>query len=459
MIKIELLQDGMKRRVRDDRRREGGMGHLVAKDVFRRLGRKLDGLEIRAPWNGKLYAVLKELYSAEEAELVARMPYGLSTAGEIARAGGYDAATAQRLLAGMTRKGLVMDLWIGGEYRYTPSPMIVGLFEFTMMRVGPDLNSREWARLLSDYMDDAFYEANWGDGTRFSIFRALPHEEALKACEYTEILDHEKASDLIARSERFSIGICSCRHEKLHLGEKSCDTPLESCTQFGYAAEMMIRNGLGREVERREMEEHFARSRELGLVLTADNVRSNMRFVCHCCSCCCYLLQGISRHGFTNIILTSGYIAEISRERCNGCGRCARACPIAAIAMAATDAAGTERQQDAVVDGSICLGCGVCALKCPTGACGLTRRKQRVIPPESTFERLMLHSLEKGTLQNLLFDNPARIDQSFLRIFTGAFLRLPPIKRALLSDTLRSVFLSAVKSGVRMQGRGWALEL
>jgi len=71
----------------------------------------------------------------------------------------------------------------------------------------------------------------------------------------------------------------------------------------------------------------------------------------------------------------------------------------------------------------------------------------------------MLHSLEKGTLQNLLFDNPGRIDQTFLRIFVGAFLKLPPVKKALLSDALRSVFLGILKSGVTHQGRGWALEL
>ncbi|ABK98109.1 4Fe-4S binding protein [Pelobacter propionicus] len=435
------------------------MGHLVGKDVFRRLGRKLDGLEIRVPWNEKLHAVLKELYSAEEAELIVRMPYGLSTVQEIERASGQESATVLRLLGEMTRKGLVMDLWLGGEYRYTPSPMIVGLFEFTLMRVGPDLNTREWARLLHDYMDEAFCEANWGDGSCFSIFRTLPHEEALRQAECAEILDYDKASALIAGTKRFSIGLCSCRHEMLHLGEKSCDTPLESCTQFGYAAEMMIRNGLGREVGRREMKEHFARSRDLGLVLTADNVRKNMRFVCHCCSCCCYLLRGISRHGFTGIILTSGYIAGITREKCSGCGLCAQACPINAIAMVAADTRSPKRKQDAVIDTAICLGCGVCALKCPSGACRLTSREQRVITPESTFERVMLHSLEKGTLQNLLFDNPARIDQTFLRFFTGAFLRLPPVKRALLSDSLRSVFLATVKGGVRRQGRGWALEL
>jgi ferredoxin len=435
------------------------MGHLVGKDVFRKLGRKLDGLEIRAPWNDKLYAVLKELYSPEEAEVVAKMPYGLSTLQELERATGYEADALRRILESMTAKGLVMDLWIQEEYRYTPSPMIVGIFEFTLMRVGPNLNTREWARLLHDYMDDVFYAANWGDETRFSMFRALPYENAVQEEDYAEILDYEKASVLVAQADRFSIGICSCRHEKLHLGEKTCNIPLESCTQFGYAAEMMVRNKLAREVTRREMEDHFARSRELGLVLTADNVRNNMRFICHCCSCCCFLLQGISRHGFTDIIVTSGFIAGISDTACTGCGTCARACPISAITMVAAEKRDTKRKRDAAIDTAICLGCGVCALKCPTGACKLAKREQRVITPETTFERVMLHSLEKGTLQNLLFDDPARVDHKFLRVFVGAFLRLPPVKKALLSDALRSGFLCAIKGGVRRQGRGWALEL
>jgi hypothetical protein len=71
----------------------------------------------------------------------------------------------------------------------------------------------------------------------------------------------------------------------------------------------------------------------------------------------------------------------------------------------------------------------------------------------------MLRSLEKGTLQNLLFDDPVRIDQKFLRVFAGAFLRLSPVKMALLSDTLRSGFLNVLKDGIRRQGKDWALEL
>ncbi|MGA7828826.1 MAG: 4Fe-4S binding protein, partial [Geobacteraceae bacterium] len=111
------------------------------------------------------------------------------------------------------------------------------------------------------------------------------------------------------------------------------------------------------------------------------------------------------------------------------------------------------------VDTSICIGCGVCALKCPTRACVLAKREQRVIHPETTFERLMLQCLEKGTLQNQIFANPKGINEKFLRAFIGGFLRLAPVKKSLMSDTLRSRFLAAMKSGVARQGKGWLTEL
>jgi len=46
-----------------------------------------------------------------------------------------------------------------------------------------------------------------------------------------------------------------------------------------------------------------------------------------------------------------------------------------------------------------------------------------------------------------------------MRGFIGGFLRLPPIKKALMSDMLRSSFLASMKMGIRMQGKGWLLEI
>jgi ferredoxin len=437
------------------------MGHLVGKDIFRELGRKIDGLETRAPWNGTLHALLKELYSGEEADVVVKMPYGLSTFADLEKATAYEKTELRRILDGLTAKGLVIDIWIHEDYHYMPSPLIVGIFEFTMMRMGPNVNTKEWAKLLHDFMDgdDAYRAANLGGGKQVSFMRTLPHEEAITPSEYYEVLDYEKASFLIAEADKFSIGLCSCRHEMQHLGEKTCDVPLEKCSQFGYAADFMIRHNLAREVSRSEMAENFAQSREMGLVLGIDNVRKNARFVCHCCKCCCGPLLGISKYGYPNSIVTSNFIAEINDDACIGCGKCSKACPINAISMVAAENREAKKKQDARVDTSICIGCGVCALKCPKKACTLAKRGNRVIHPETTFERLMLQCLERGTLQNQIFANPKGINEKFMAAFVGAFLKLPPLKKALMSDRLRSKFLDAMRDGVKKQGKGWVLDM
>jgi ferredoxin len=439
------------------------MGHLVGKDLYRQLGKKIDNLTVRAPWNDTLYAILKELFSAEEAELVVKMPYTLAGPDRLSRLTGLPEGRLRTLLEGLADKGLVLDLWVEDQYHYMPSPMVIGIFEFTMMRTGPDVDTKKLAGLFHHYLsgDRAFVAANFADDKQVSIMRSLPHEEAFRQGEYLEVLDYEKAGALIEAADKFAIGICSCRHEKLHAATKGCDVPLESCTSFGFGAEHLIRHNLAREISRSEMRDHFARSRDLGLVLNSDNVQRNISFVCHCCKCCCNPLLGIRVLGYPHCVVTSNYIAAIDTDNCIGCGRCAKACPIEAIAMVPAPAGKQPGKTGQVpeVDGTICLGCGVCALKCKPGACRLDKRPQRVIHPETTFERILLQCLERGTLQNQLFDNPQSLTHKFLRGLVGGFLKLPTVKRALMSDALRSRFLDAMKKGAEKQGKDWLTDM
>jgi Pyruvate/2-oxoacid:ferredoxin oxidoreductase delta subunit len=370
------------------------------------------------------------------------MPYGLANLDRIEKVTKYERPKLQKLLEGLSAKGLVMDLWMNGEYHYIPSPMVVGIFEFTMMRTGENLRTKEWARLFHTYLQDesAFWAANFKRGEKMTPLRSLPHEEAIEASEHVEILDYEKASSIVEGASKFCIGLCSCRHEKMHVGEKKCDVPLETCSSFDAAADYLIRNNLGKEVSKSEMSENLTRSKEMGLVFCADNMKQGITFICHCCGCCCNALLGISRFGYPGVVVSSNYIPERDEEKCTACGACAEACPINAIAILSNGNPKT--------DTSICIGCGVCALKCPTEALKLVHREQKVFHPEDTFERVILQCLERGTLQNLMFDNPQSITHSFMRGFLGGFLKLPPVKRALMSDTLRSSFLAMMKRGV-----------
>jgi Fe-S-cluster-containing hydrogenase component 2 len=434
------------------------MGHLVGKDLYRQVGRKVDGLTARAPWNETLHRILRELFSGDEADLFVRMPYSLSPFARIAKVTGIEETKLRTLLDGMGDKGLAVDFVLGEETWYMPSPLFVGLFEFTMMRTGPGVDSSLMASLFNRYLEDgAAFAANTEGGKRVFIERVLPHEEALG--DHVEILDYEKASAIVDEAQRFALGICSCRHEKEHVGTRGCEGPLEVCSSFGIAADYLVRHGMAREVSRSEMRESLARSRERGLVFCADNVRQGVSFVCNCCGCCCNVLQAISRFGYANALTTSSFIARSDAGSCEGCGKCAKACPIHAIEMVADGGSANPRAKTPRVDLDVCLGCGVCALKCEFRAMRLESRPQRVLHPETTFQRVILQCLERGTLQNQLFDNPASRTQAAMRAIVGAFLGLPPVKRALMSEALRSRFLAAMESGVRAQGKGDLLAL
>jgi len=418
------------------------MGHLVGKDLYRKLGKKIDGQTVRAPWNDKFYAILAELYTPEEAELIVRMPYGISTLDQICKVTGNDPAGVQKLLDGLGEKGLVLDIWTGKEYRYIVSPLVIGIFEFTMMRTRGELNTKEWARLFNEYLEDktAFYRANFGKGEKVSPFRVLPYEDAINGGDYVEILDYERAGAILDQTKKLAIGICSCRHEKLHVGQKKCDVPLDTCTSFDGAAEFLIRHGLAKEVSREEMREKLAQSREMHLVLCTDNTQKGVSFICHCCGCCCNVLLGVTRFGYPNIIVTSNYIAESDPEECGQCMTCSENCPVQAITI-------DDKTSLPIIAKDLCLGCGVCALDCPTEAMKLVKREQRVLHPADNFERVILQCLERGTLQNLIFNNPQSVSHGFMRGLVGGFLKLPPVKRSLMSDALRSRFLSALRKG------------
>jgi len=433
------------------------MGHTFDGHAYRKLGEKVDGLTVRAPWNDTLHGILEELYTPDEADLVIDLPYGPSTFERIREITGLPEAKLKSMLEALCAKGLVMDVFINDSPVYMPSPMVVGIFEFTMMRTDAGVDHKKMAGLFKDYLASGFMQANFRDGS-LSVMRSLPHEAVIDGATYVEVLDYDKATAIVEQADRFSMGLCSCRHEKLHLGEKTCEVPLGNCSSFGIAAEYLIRNNLAKEVSKTEMLENVARSKELGLVLNADNVKKDITYICHCCGCCCNVLQGISKYGCTSMVVTSGY-APKATDDCEGCGKCARACPIHAIEMVRTDDPRPKKKKRPKVDTTICLGCGVCAMGCKTGALKLHKADKRAIYPEDTFERVILQCLDKGTLQNQLFDNPRSMTHRFMGGVVGGFLRLSPVKRALMSDALRSTFLASLKAGVRLQGKGWMLEL
>jgi NAD-dependent dihydropyrimidine dehydrogenase PreA subunit len=135
---------------------------------------------------------------------------------------------------------------------------------------------------------------------------------------------------------------------------------------------------------------------------------------------------------------------EIIEERCIGCGKCSELCPVDALIMEGEDDKNREDANRPRLDEKMCLGCGVCVNNCPTEALRLKSRPNRVITPVDTAHRTVIMAIERGTLQNLIFDNQTMLSHRALAAFFGAILRLDPVKRVLANTQLKSRYLEAL---------------
>jgi len=217
------------------------MGHLASKEIYQQLGDKLDNLPFRISKNKELYSILRSLYTADEAELIVKMPFGLSTDDQIEKVANFEKVKLASVLESLCMKGLVVDIWIKERYYYIPSPMVVGIFEFTMMRTGGDLKSKEWAELFRNYLNTGeAYKVNFGEGEKISPMRVMPHENTIIDSDYTEVLDYEKAASVVNSHNKFAIGLCSCRHEKMHFEEKRCAVPIISIGKYSHFRSQLL---------------------------------------------------------------------------------------------------------------------------------------------------------------------------------------------------------------------------
>jgi Pyruvate/2-oxoacid:ferredoxin oxidoreductase delta subunit len=139
---------------------------------------------------------------------------------------------------------------------------------------------------------------------------------------------------------------------------------------------------------------------------------------------------------------TSNFIARVE-DNCSGCGHCLSSCPVKVISLQAeqTDGSGYKR---AVIDEALCLGCGVCVRNCRLSALTMVPRASRVITPVNSTHKSVLMAIERGKLQNLIFDNQVLWSHRALAALLGVILKLPPIKRALACEQIGSRYLGTL---------------
>ncbi|MBR7044939.1 MAG: 4Fe-4S binding protein [Lachnospiraceae bacterium] len=416
------------------------MGHLTSKDAYRNLEDRINWFTQGAPASPTLTKILEVLFTEKEARQVAMLPIRPFTLKKAASVWGISEAEAEKMLDGLCEKGLMVDSYNKGVRQFVLPPPMIGFFEFALMRTRGDIDQKYLSELFYQYIDveEDFIKSLFFD-LDTKLARVFVQEPVLLTEKANHILDYERATSIIEDAECIGVGLCYCRHKNHHLG-KECElkAPMETCLTFdNIARSLAAHGGYARLISREEAKDILETAYSYNLVQIGENVREHPAFMCNCCGCCCEALQAARRFSPMQPIETTNFIPRIDTKDCISCGKCARVCPVLAISM---------KDKKPVVDKSICLGCGVCARNCPKKTIILERRPVQVITPVNSTHRFVLQAIEKGTLQNLVFDNQAFANHRALAAVFGAILRLPPMKQALASRQFKSVYLDRLLS-------------
>jgi ferredoxin len=417
------------------------MAHHTLKASHQKLVERLNRFPQGAPPSDLLFQILKVLFTEEEAGLVALLPIRPFTAAVAAKAWQRTEAASLAILDRLADRGMLLDLeHPDGTRTFVLPPPMAGFFEFSMMRVGNGYDQRLLAELFHQYLnveEDFVRELFAGGETQLG--RTFVNEGALPA-EALQVLDYERASEVIRSASHIGIGTCYCRHKMAHLG-KACAAPMDICMTFNGTAGSLIRHGVARRVEVAEGLDLLAQAVEGNLVQFGENVRNQVGFICNCCGCCCEAMLAAKRFAVLQPIATTNFLPEVEEASCNGCGKCVEVCPVEAMALVSAGDPQHPKRKKARLDTSTCLGCGVCVRVCTRSALSLRTRARRVVTPLNTAHRVVLMAIERGRLQHLVFDQQVHLHHKAMAALLGAVLRLPPLKQALASRQLKSRYL------------------
>lgn len=427
------------------------MGQTIASpQVYQLLQQRLDRNVTGAPDSPTLLRILKLLFSPAEADLARQIPTTFLPLRKLAKRAKLAEDRLGEMVTQMAARGLIFDLEHEGRRYVALAPVVIGFFEFTFMRTREGYPTEELAKLFDEYFFEREDFAHAVFAGQTQIGRSLVREEALPEGDHTEVLDWERASVIVESATSHAVSLCACRNHAQIAGHP-CEHPQRTCLSLNLGANLLVGQGIAEPISRAEAMGILAQAKDAGLAQTGDNVQRNVSYICNCCGCSCGMMNAIRRFDIRNAIVTSNWISFIDPERCRGCTRCLKVCPVNAITLTQSDVDGRKRKW-AVRNADLCLGCGVCYAVCKHGALSMQKRERRVFTPETTFDRIVAMAIERGKLGDLLLDNLegwgpealARVVQMVEKTpFTAVVNAIAPLK---------STFLAAVVQAARISG-------
>lgn len=417
------------------------MAHHTVKTGYFRLVERLNRFPQGAPPSKVLYQILAMLFSEKEAELVALLPIRPFTPEKASQVWKLNLAETRKILDHLAGRAILVDMEQGDRTQYVLPPPMAGFFEFSLMRIRNDINQKLLSELFYQYLnvEEDFIRELFTLGET-QLGRTFIHEPVLSNENALHVLDYERASEVIKSASHIGVGFCYCRHKMKHKNQ-ACEAPMDICMTFNVSAASLVKHGYARAIDATECLDLLQQAYENNLVQFGENVRKQVNFICNCCGCCCEAMIAARRFANQNPVHTTNFIPNVDQKDCNGCGKCTDVCPVEAMVLSsANDPKQIKRKKATLLD-AYCLGCGVCVRVCPKSCIGMDARSERVITPLNGSHRAVVMAVERGKLQNLIFDNQVLFSHRALAGLLGAILKLPPIKRVMASRQVKSRYL------------------
>lgn len=421
------------------------MAHHHLKSGYQRLSERINKFPQGAPPSELLFKIFETLMKDSEAELMSRLPIRPFTAEKASKALGIVPSATKKILTDLASRALLLDMeQEDGTSLFMLPPPMAGFFEFTLMRVRNDIDQKKISELFYEYVtiEDDFMRELLTRG-EMQLGRVFVNEPVLNPNNALHVLDYERASHVIKSAEHMAVGMCYCRHKKQHIGQ-ACGAPMDICMTFGGVASSLIKYGHARRVDEKEGMKLLEQAYDHNLVQFGENVRDKVSFICNCCGCCCEALIAARKFGIMNPIYTTNFLPQIKDDTCTGCGKCVPRCPVEAFGLVSANDPLKSDRKIAKLNEKLCLGCGLCVKACPRGIIGLKSREKRIITPINSAHRAVVMAIERGLLQNLIFDNQAHLNHRAMAAILGVILKLPPLKQAMASRQMKSKYLDAL---------------